>query len=65
MEARRKGDKATLDLTTIPTLTPTPPTRTPDAQHYVRRVEEIGGVPVSWIGVGVGREDMAVNGFSL
>eukprot|EP00940_MAST-03C_sp_MAST-3C-sp2_P002522 g2522.t1 len=31
-----------------------------EAQAYVRRVEELaGGVPVSWVGVGAGREDMA------
>eukprot|EP00948_MAST-09A_sp_MAST-9A-sp1_P003934 g3934.t1 len=32
-----------------------------EAQTYVRRVEELLGVPVSWIGVGAGRNDMVQN----
>ena len=35
------------------------------AQNYVSRIEELARVPVSWIGVGVGRDDMAVKGFEL
>ena len=35
------------------------------AQNYVERIEELAKVPVSWIGVGVGRDDMAVKGFEL
>lgn len=31
----------------------------PQAQAYVRRVEELVGAPIEWVGVGVGREDMA------
>ncbi|KAF9432477.1 phosphoribosylaminoimidazole carboxylase ade2 [Entomortierella beljakovae] len=31
-----------------------------NAQKYIRRIEEIGGVPIEWIGVGVDREDMIV-----
>jgi adenylosuccinate synthase len=32
-----------------------------EAQAYIKRIEELVGCPVSWIGVGVGREDMAIN----
>jgi len=28
------------------------------AQHYLNRVSELCGVPISWVGVGPGREDM-------
>ena len=35
-----------------------------EAQNYVNRIEELSGTKVSWIGVGVGREDMAVKGFT-
>ncbi|KAF9926787.1 hypothetical protein FBU30_003698 [Linnemannia zychae] len=31
-----------------------------NAQKYIRRIEEICGVPIEWIGVGVDREDMVV-----
>ncbi|ORZ09340.1 adenylsuccinate synthetase [Lobosporangium transversale] len=31
-----------------------------NAQKYIRRIEEICGVPVEWIGVGVDRDDMVV-----
>lgn len=35
-----------------------------EAKAYVERIEELaGGVPVSWVGVGPGREDMAKRGF--
>ena len=33
------------------------------AQNYINRMEELAGCPVTWIGVGVGREDMATKGF--
>jgi len=33
------------------------------AQVYLRRVEELVGVPISWVGVGADRLDMATNGF--
>ncbi|CAE7900021.1 unnamed protein product [Symbiodinium sp. KB8] len=36
----------------------------PAAQAYVHRVEEVVGVPVSWIGVGPGREAMVAKGFT-
>jgi len=36
-----------------------------EAQHYVKRIEELVGADVSWVGVGVGREDMATNGFTV
>jgi adenylosuccinate synthase len=29
------------------------------AQNYLKRIEQLTGVPVSWVGVGAGREDMA------
>ena len=35
-----------------------------EAQNYINRIEELVKCPVSWIGVGVGREDMAVKGFT-
>ena len=35
-----------------------------EAQVYINRIEELVKCPVSWIGVGVGREDMAVKGFT-
>ena len=28
------------------------------ARRYVELVEELSGIPVSWVGVGPGREDM-------
>jgi len=31
------------------------------AQQYVRRIEELLGCPVTWVGVGVDREAMAIN----
>jgi adenylosuccinate synthase len=34
-----------------------------NAQAYLKRVEQLCGVPVSWVGVGAGRLDMATNGF--
>ena len=35
-----------------------------NAQNYVNRIEQLVGVPVSWIGVGAGRHDMATKGFT-
>jgi adenylosuccinate synthase len=35
-----------------------------EARAYVRRIEKLAGCPVTWIGVGPGREDMATKGFS-
>ncbi|KAK3809175.1 MAG: adenylsuccinate synthetase [Benniella sp.] len=32
----------------------------PNAQKYIRRIEELCEVPIEWIGVGVDREDMVV-----
>lgn len=37
----------------------------PNAQAYVNRIEVLMGMPVSWIGVGPGRKDMAVKGFKI
>ncbi len=34
-----------------------------EAQHYVNRIEQLVGCDVTWVGVGVGREDMATKGF--
>ena len=36
-----------------------------EAQAYVLRVEDLVGCPITWIGTGVGREDMATKGFSI
>jgi adenylosuccinate synthase len=36
-----------------------------NAQSYVKRLETLIGIPVSWIGVGAGRYDMATKGFTL
>ena len=36
-----------------------------EAQRYITRIEELVGCPVSWVGVGVGRLDMATKGFSV
>jgi len=33
------------------------------ARAYIERIEQLVGVPVSWIGVGPGREDMITKGF--
>lgn len=35
-----------------------------EAQSYINRIEELVGVPVSWIGTGPGREQMATKGFT-
>ena len=35
------------------------------AQAYEKRLEEVCGVPVAWIGTGAGRNDMITRGFSL
>lgn len=35
-----------------------------EAQHYVEAIERHSGASVSWIGVGVGREDMCIKGFT-
>ena len=34
------------------------------AKSYVSRVEDLVGCPVTWIGTGIGREDMVTKGFS-
>ena len=34
-----------------------------NAQIYLNRIEELTGLPISWIGVGPGRLDMATKGF--
>jgi len=31
-----------------------------NAVHLVKRIEELVGVPIKWIGVGPGREDMVI-----
>jgi len=36
-----------------------------EAQHYINRIEELVGCDVTWVGVGVGREDMATKGFTV
>jgi len=33
------------------------------AKNYLKRVEELSGVPISWVGVGAGRLEMATKGF--
>jgi serine/threonine protein kinase len=35
----------------------------PNARAYLQRIEKLCGVPVSWVGVGPGREEMATQGF--
>jgi adenylosuccinate synthase len=35
-----------------------------NARKYVERIEQLVGVPVSWVGVGPGRNDMATSGFA-
>jgi len=32
-------------------------------QAYLRRIEELMGVPISWVGVGAGRTSMLTKGF--
>lgn len=34
-----------------------------EAKDYVEAIEELGGVPVSWIGIGPGRHEMVTKGF--
>ena len=36
-----------------------------EAQAYVKRIEQLVGVPVAWIGTGVGRNDMVTRGFTF
>lgn len=36
-----------------------------EAQAYLNRIEELVKCPISWVGVGVGREDMATKGFQV
>ena len=36
-----------------------------NAQNYVKRIEKVVGVPITWIGTGAGREDMVTRGFTL
>jgi len=35
----------------------------PQAQAYLKRVEVLTGIPISWVGVGAGRLEMATQGF--
>eukprot|EP00823_Brevimastigomonas_motovehiculus_P007071 TRINITY_DN607_c0_g1_i1.p1 TRINITY_DN607_c0_g1~~TRINITY_DN607_c0_g1_i1.p1 ORF type:complete len:376 (+),score=103.06 TRINITY_DN607_c0_g1_i1:333-1460(+) len=35
-----------------------------EAKTYIRRIEELTGVPLSWIGTGAARESMLTNGFN-
>jgi adenylosuccinate synthase len=35
------------------------------AQNYCNRIEQLLGVPVSWVGTGPGREQMATKGFNV
>jgi adenylosuccinate synthase len=32
-------------------------------QKYLKRIEELTGIPISWVGVGAGRLEMATQGF--
>ena len=34
-----------------------------EARAYLDRIEQLVGVPISWVGVGPGREDMVTKGF--
>jgi adenylosuccinate synthase len=34
------------------------------ARNYLDRIEQLSGIPISWIGVGPGREDMVTKGFA-
>lgn len=34
------------------------------ARNYLDRIEELSGVPISWVGTGPGREDMVTKGFA-
>ena len=34
------------------------------ARNYLDRIEQLVGVPISWVGVGPGREDMVTKGFT-
>jgi adenylosuccinate synthase len=33
------------------------------AKNYVRRIEQLVGVPIAWVGIGHGRNDMVTRGF--
>lgn len=33
------------------------------ARNYLDRIEQLSGVPISWVGTGPGREDMVTKGF--
>eukprot|EP00455_Lapot_gusevi_P000522 TRINITY_DN10236_c0_g3_i2.p1 TRINITY_DN10236_c0_g3~~TRINITY_DN10236_c0_g3_i2.p1 ORF type:complete len:466 (+),score=198.38 TRINITY_DN10236_c0_g3_i2:76-1473(+) len=33
------------------------------ARNYLKRIEELTKIPITWVGVGAGREDMALQGF--
>ena len=35
------------------------------AQNYVRRIEQLVGVPVAWVGTGPGRTEMVARGFAF
>jgi len=34
-----------------------------EARSYLKRIEQLTSIPISWVGVGAGRNDMATNGF--
>lgn len=34
-----------------------------EARNYLDRIEQLSGIPVSWVGVGPAREDMVTKGF--
>lgn len=36
-----------------------------NARKYLDRVAELMGVPISWVGVGPNRNEMATNGFTV
>jgi adenylosuccinate synthase len=35
------------------------------ARAYVKRLEELTGVPIAWVGTGAGRHDMVTRGFTM
>jgi len=36
-----------------------------NAKAYLNRIEKLSGIPISWVGVGAGRLDMATKGFTI
>jgi len=50
----------TEDISTCQTLRELPT----NAQAYLQRIEDLVGVPISWVGVGAGRSEMATKGFT-